>query len=341
MKKLIALLSINSMLLWTALSVIACSINFKLNPTTIKTPNWVNNMVKILEKEPKKINIGYDHFFLINKVEDKNDLFQQKDWINLNKNQNLYLYLPEANNIDEAAHQIKIDDSAKTWTVGIETPITWKKINNTTYTNNNFITQDSTVAGIALMDNSKFKQIESSAKFNNLAKDEKEKFKKWGSLDTNAKNKNWWNSNGWEKLLSDEKNLTSNDHKKVSQLDLYKKWTSPESILGMNVPLSLIDKGTFKLQATTFKHIFLFSTTPQQAWINNNGNKDILNTPHWGFTMNIVDVNQNNKVLFKTPQLFNPKNAYKEEKINNYLKERNYYSFNSQEDSNFKDYYIN
>lgn len=338
MRKLLAALSISSILLTTPLSVVACSNNNEVN--LVKTPDWVDKMVKLVEEQQKNITIGYDNYFLINKTtKDKKDYdpFQQKDWININQNQNLYLYLPQANTIDEAIKQVEIDDSAKTTPIGIETPVTWKKINETTYTNNNFITQDTTVAGIALMDQFKHNQIRSSNKWGSFNQKEKENFLKFGSLFPNS-NKSWWNINGWEKLLSTKQELTSNKGEKVSQLDLYQKWTK-QKLIGMNVPLSLMAEDTFKLQATKIKHVFLFSATPKQVWIDTNGNLTTINTPHWGFTMNIVDQNKN--IIFKTPQLLNLKNAFKADLLHKSLKQWKFFSFNEQETTKFKNHRIN
>ena len=60
-----------------------------------------------------------------------------------------------------------------------------------------------------------------------------------------------WNSNHWEKLLSTGKNIPDlkNNPNIYSELDLYNQWAAGSP--GMNVPLSVVAKGLFKLHATT------------------------------------------------------------------------------------------
>ncbi|MBE4704100.1 hypothetical protein [Spiroplasma platyhelix] len=304
-----------------------------------EVPPWINQMI---QGNPNEISVGYDHYLLVNKHQDKQDYFQQKDWMDFNQNKNLYLYLPEANSIDEAIQNVVVDDSAKTWTVGIETPITWTKINNTTYTNNRFITQDTSVANIALMENDKFKEIINSNKWDSLTTQEKEMFKQYGSLPSSrqGKSQDWWNTNQWEKNLSTEKNLESSwvkdKNQKFSQLDLYNRWIN-QSVIGMNVPLSLIEKNSFTLQQTKINHLFLFQSTINQVWNDKNGNLKNIFTPHWGFTLKIIN---DGNTLFRTPQIINLKNSFKEEVINNYLNQKKYFSFNSQETTKFTNNYL-
>lgn len=71
-------------------------------------------MIKFVEKNHKENIIGYDNYFLINKFKEKDNPSQQKDWININENKNLYFYLSEANNIDKAVKQIKTNNKIKT-----------------------------------------------------------------------------------------------------------------------------------------------------------------------------------------------------------------------------------
>lgn len=302
-------------------------------------PGWVNQMIA---NNPNQIGVGYDHYLLINKKHDKTDFFQQRDWMDFSQNKNLYLYLPEANNIDEAVQNIKIDDSASSWTIGIQNPVTWTKVNSNTYTNNRFITQDTTVAGISLMKNQKFQAIKNSDKWNELSAAEKNKFEEWGAISASrqGKKQDWWSANHWEKNLATEKNLFSSwsneKDQKFSQLDLYQRWINQEMI-GMNVPLSLIEKDSFTLQQTNVRHLFRFSSTIMQVWNDNNGIRSTIATPHWGFTLKITD---GQDVVFQTPQIINLQDAFKEETINDYLVQKKYFSFNSQADNKFKNNYL-
>lgn len=304
-----------------------------------EVPSWVKSMV---QSNPNQIKVGYDHYSLINKKHDEQDTFQQKDWMDFSQNKNLYIYLPKANNIDQAINNITIDDSAVTWTIGIQDPVTWTKIDDSTYTNNRFITQDTTVSSIALMDTDKHQAVKNSKKWNQLTTQEKAMFDKYGILSASrqGKKQDWWSANHWEKNLATEKNLSSSwsaeKNQKFSQLDLYNRWINQEMI-GMNVPLSLIEKNSFILKETNINHLFAFSSTIKQVWNDNNENMTNIATPHWGFTLKI---NDNQDILFQTPQIINLQNAFKSETINSYLNEKQYFSFNSQEDTKFKSNYL-
>lgn len=108
-------------------------------------------------------------------------------------------------------------------------------------------------------------------------------------------------------------------------------------MIGMNVPLSLIEKDSFTLQQTNVRYLFRFSSTIMQVWNDNNGVSSTIAAPYWGFTLKITN---GDDVAFQTPQIINLQDAFKEETINNYLVEKEYFSFNSQENSKFKSNYL-
>lgn len=333
MHKFLILFSTSLVATLTPLGTISNNKNTIQITAVTKTPDWVYKMAE----NSSKMNIGYDHYNLVNKKDDKNDAFQQYDWLNLNANHDLYLYLPEANNIAEAVQNISIDDSATPFvSTGIQEPITWKQVNKTTYTNNSFITEDTMVNGSALMDTKKHQEIKTSSKtLTTWTTDEKKRFNETGSFPNRPAigQQDWWNSNGWEKLLRTTNDLPNNH----SQKELYEKWIG-QSGIGMNVPLSLIDENSFTIKTTNLNHVFLFQNTIKEAWIDNIGNIIDIPTPHWGFTLKL---NYENQTIFQTPQLINLHNAFNETNIIDYLFiTKKFWSFNSQEQTKFRANYI-
>ncbi|WP_375317701.1 hypothetical protein [Spiroplasma endosymbiont of Virgichneumon dumeticola] len=115
----------------------------------------------MIQEQSTTSTIGYDHYFLTNKTND-DDSFNQHDWIDLDSKSEMYIYLPDVNNIKDAISLLTLTDSAKT--INLPNPISWKQVNNTTYTNNNFITEDTSVGTSSLMDSEKFNQILASNK---------------------------------------------------------------------------------------------------------------------------------------------------------------------------------
>lgn len=334
MRKFLMLLSTSLVAVLTPLGIVNTNKNISQINLVEKTPDWVH---KMSQNNSGTINIGYDHYYLVNKKTDKTDPWQQYDWVDLNTNNNLYLYLPQANNITEAVQEITIDDSASPkWTIGIEEPVTWKKVNETTYTNKSFITEDTTINGNALMDIKKYQEIKTGKKaLTTWTADEKKWFSETGSFPgrPTVGQQDWWNSNGWEKLLRTKNDLPNNH----SQKELYDKWIG-QSGIGMNVPLSLINENSFTIKTTDLNHVFLLQNTIKEAWIDNTGNVINIPKPHWGFTLKL---NYKNQTIFQTPQLLKLDNAFNESDIVNYLFiTKGFWSFNSQEQTKFKANYI-
>ncbi|WP_308150073.1 hypothetical protein [Spiroplasma sp. AdecLV25b] len=217
----------------------------------------------MIQEQSTTSTIGYDHYFLTNKTND-DDSFNQHDWIDLDSKSEMYIYLPDVNNIKDAISLLTLTDSAKT--INLPNPISWKQVNNTTYTNNNFITEDTSVGTSSLMDSEKFNQILASNKSKTLTNKEMNNFKKYGSMPatTSQTDQNWWNANGWEKLLNDTPIFfDKKNNKNYSQLDIYQQWIS-QKIIGMNVPLSLVDENSFTLQTTNLNHVFLLNSYAQR-----------------------------------------------------------------------------
>lgn len=327
MHKFLILVSASLVTTLTPLGTISNNKNTIQITSVAKTPDWVH---KMSENNSGAINIGYDHYYLVDK---KNNPWDQHDWLDINANNDLYLYLPQANNITEAIQDISIDDSATPFiSTNIQEPITWKQIDATTYTNKSFITEDTTVNDNALMDTKKHQEIKTSSKALTTWTDtEKQKFNEKGTFSSNQLD--WWNSNGWEKLLRTTNDLPNNH----SQKEIYDEWIKLSGI-GMNVPLSLIDENSFTIKTTDLNHVFLFQNTIKEAWIDNNGNIIDIPTPHWGFTLKL---NHENQTIFQTPQLINLHNAFNETDIINYLFiTKEFWSFNSQEQTKFRANYI-
>lgn len=347
MRKFLMFLSSTFVLTAAPINIIGCGPNNNQNNGELVVPKWVYNMAN---NNSDQVNIGYDHYSL-NTINHKSNAYNNNDWLDVDLNNGLYLYLPEANNIDQAITQINVDDSAHPgFTEKVDDTITWSKVNDTTYGNNNFITEDTTINGVALLDKTKFNEIKES-KAKSWTKSETQGYEdfatmppNWssGSIDGKQRtDQNWWNGNGWEKLLSNEPTLPSTkpgeENKKISQLDLYKQWIGKKTI-GMNVPLSLMSENTFTLQATKVNHVFFFQATSEQIWVSGKGPIIKIPTPHWGFTLLIKN---DEETIFRSPQLIHLENAFKEDNIRKYLDETTKnYSFNSQQTTKYQDLYI-
>lgn len=144
MKKFYKIIAIFLTTSLPVLNVLACDNDTK-NIKPMIAESWVEKMI---QEQPTTSTIGYDHYFLTNKTNDDDDSFNQHDWIDLDSKSEMYIYLPDVNNIKDAISLLTLTDSAKT--INLPNPISWKQVNNTTYTNNNFITEDTSVGTSSL-----------------------------------------------------------------------------------------------------------------------------------------------------------------------------------------------
>ncbi|WP_308150072.1 hypothetical protein [Spiroplasma sp. AdecLV25b] len=83
---------------------------------------------------------------------------------------------------------------------------------------------------------------------------------------------------------------------------------------------------------------FYLTATPKEIWINNNGTLLSLPCPHWGITLQIM--NQKQELVFETPQFIHLSNSWHYQNIINYLNNKFYNSFNSEESTTFKNNFI-
>ncbi|AHF57531.1 lipoprotein [Spiroplasma eriocheiris] len=339
MKKLLTIFTSLTLLTTITTPLVGC-LNNQTNNQQYQEPAWVKTFAKVVSQNKEAVRVAYENYYVDTNTK---SIWDQHDYLDIAKNNNLFIYLQAANNLTEATQYLQLIDTSD---MGMTTKGKEPIIFDSNFESNQFITQDTSVGGAALMAYQKFDDILNSSKAKTTWGDKnRESFIKFGSMskyqgDDRA---TWWNSNHWEKLLSTEKNIPDlkNNPNVYSELDLYNQWAAGNP--GMNVPLSVVAKGLFKLHATTQKHVYRLEVNSNEYWINNNGEVVTYSLPHWGFMFRIYDTpNQQawtkDHLAFSSPQLpIINKEMFKYQDIKDYLLQSDYLSFNDQETTKFKD----
>ncbi|AGM26539.1 hypothetical protein SSYRP_v1c09520 [Spiroplasma syrphidicola EA-1] len=318
MKKLLLLMLSTTITVSPSLLLVACQTKGEVNDQ-LPLPQWLG---KLKSSATNGVAVGYNGYLLPS----VSNPYQQTNWVDLEDNHYLYLYLEKATTLSEAVQYFKFNDSADlALTTNILEPITFHQTGDY-YGSDSFLTQNTWVNGRSVFPNQKWADIKNSKNMKQLNDKFQAEFNTHGTISdghpiqpgSDGQQFVWWNSNKWETLLTTK-----------TQKDIYGVWsnTSDPLTVGMNVPLSLIAEDSIKLQATPEEHVFALTLNVKERWIDNNFNIVEYDSPHWGYSFSILDDSQ--EKLYSSSQLIPYRSkTFAVTEFNQYLKERDFYSFN-------------
>ncbi|AGM25528.1 hypothetical protein [Spiroplasma chrysopicola] len=319
MKKLLLLMLSTTITVSPSLLLVACQTKKTVNDQ-VPIPQWLGNLKTSVTNG---IGVGYNGYLLPSVT----NPYQQTNWVDLEDNHYLYLYLEQATTLSEAAKYLKFSDSANLeLTTHILEPIILQE-NENYYGSESFLTQNTWVNGRSVFPNQKWADIKNSKNMKQLNDKFQAEFKNHGTISdghpiqpgSDGEQFVWWNSNKWDKLLTTK-----------TQQDIYGVWsnTSNPLTVGMNVPLSLITEDSIKLQITPEEHVFALTLNFKEHWIDNNFNIVEYDSPHWGYYFSILDA-KGEKAYTSSQLIPYRSKTFASTEFNQYLQERDFYSFNA------------
>ncbi|WHQ37239.1 hypothetical protein [Spiroplasma sp. SV19] len=324
MKKILMVLLSSAFILSPTATIIACKNIDEF--ISYQDPDWIYQMKTAASEQ---FTVGYDNYYLPS----ARSSIQKDNWLDLNQESHVYVYFKNITNIDEVMKKLSFGDTANMRLVTqIYEPIIFTKTNNGMYISDPFLTQNTAVGEYTMMAQDKWQDIKNSKNMKQLNDRFQKEFEQYGTIadshpvqGVNGTKFVWWDSNRWESLLQTD-----------IQKAIYGVWSSTENKIqvGMNIPLSLVSKGSIKVSKTDVQNVFRIDLNYQEDWINNSFNKIKYLLPHWGFYFKIKG---ENNAQYVSPQLIPAiNNAFRASNILTYLKSKKVNSFNTEGYKNAK-----
>ncbi|WP_424526449.1 hypothetical protein [Spiroplasma endosymbiont of Glossina fuscipes fuscipes] len=290
MKKILIALFSSAFILSLTATIIACKNTDEF--ISYKDPDWIYHMKT---EESEEFTVGYDNYYLSS----AKSSIQQNNWLDLNQESHVYVHFKNITNIDEVIEKLSFSDTADMKPVTqIYEPITFTKADNGMYISNPFLTQNTPVGGYTMMAQYKWQDIKNSKNMKQLNDRFQQEFNERGTIadshpvqEVNGTKFVWWDSNVWRNLLQTD-----------IQKAIYGVWSSTENKIQVeiNIPLSLVSKGSIKVSKIDAQNVFWIDLNYQEDWINNSFNQVKYLLPHWGFYFKIKC---ENNAQYISPQL--------------------------------------